>query len=219
MKDIDIKTKIALVMMTYDGNGKLVKFTDKIYGFYNDNNTVNFIRLSDITVIKQEYTIQYILDKVIVVFARNQNDLSDIRSYILDIDTFEVIYASIYRMEVINNIIYEGNNIAMYHHGENELTRKIFDLLGNRLGEIQAYSNISIEFIEGTDYYVVRHDKVGEIHEFVSIYKIADKVEFAWSSNYYDVRCIGDGLYSFSKYGNYEYTKIYNFNKRELVEA
>ena len=107
MKELDIETKIALVKMTYDGDGRLVKFTDKIYGFYNDNNTVNFIRLTDLTIIKQEYTIQYIIDKVMVVFASNQNDLSDIRSYILDIDTFEVIYASNYRMEVIDNIIYK----------------------------------------------------------------------------------------------------------------
>ena len=85
MKELDIETKIALVKMAYDGDGRLVKFTDKIYGFYNDNNTVNFIRLTDLTIIKQEYTIQYIIDKVMVVFASNQNDLSDIRSYILDI--------------------------------------------------------------------------------------------------------------------------------------
>lgn len=219
MEEMDIKTKISLVLMTYDGNGKLVKFTDKIYGFYNYNNTVNFIRLSDMTIIKQEYTIQYILDKVIVVFARNQNDLSDISSYILDIDTFEVIYDSTYRMEVTNNIIYEGNNISMYQEGYKELIRRVFSLTGEKIGEIKAYSNISIDYIDKTYYYIIRHEKVGEINEYVSIYRINNNIELLWNSNEYDVRCIGDGIYSFSKYGNYEYTKVYNFYEKGLIEA
>lgn len=219
MKELDIETKIALIKMTYDGNGKLVKFTDRVYGFYKGNNTVNFIRLSDMRVVGQDYTIVYILDNVIVAFTSNGTDLSDIRSYILDIDTFEVKVASRYRLELVNNIIYEGNNVAMYHHGDKQLLRKIYDTNGNCLGGIGAYSNISAEYIEDTDYYIFKHTQIGEVTEEVTIVKITDKVEVLWSSNEYDVRCIGYGLCSFSKYHNYEDTKIYNFINKELVEA
>lgn len=219
MQDMDIKTKISLIRMTYDGNGILTKFTDKVYGFCNSDNTVNFIRLSDMEIINQAYTIRYILDKLIVVFSRDKVNLSNVRAYILDIDTFEPIIISKYRLEVIDDIIYEGNNLAMYHHGEKTLTRNIFNLLGQKIGEIEAFSDIDINRIEGTDYYIVNHIQIGEIKKHVTICKITDKVESLWCSNEYDVDCIADGLYSFSKHCKYEDTKVYDFFKGSLVEV
>lgn len=215
---MDIKTKLALIMMAYSDKDKLTKFTDKVYGFCNSDGTVNIVDLHNMKLIEKPFLINYILDKILILHHKNINNLNFMTDYILDIDTFEIIEESQYRLSLVNNIVYESNNIIMYNHGEELLVRQIFNEAGEKIGEIKAYSDLSIENIDGTDYYIARHTKVGETKETVAIYKINKDVKLIWESNEYDVTNIADGLYSFSKYSNYKDTKVYNFYKKELME-
>ena len=218
MEKMDIKTKLAIIMMTYADKGRLTKFTDKVYGFCNSDGTVNIVDLHSMKVIEKPFSISYILDRILILHHKDINNLNFMTDYILNIDTFEIIEESQYRLSLVSNIVYESNNITMYNHGEEILVRKIYNELGENIGEIKAYSDLSIENIEGTDYYIAKHTKVGETKETVAVYKINKDVKLIWESDEYDVANIADGIYSFSRYSNYKDTKVYNFYKKELAE-
>ena len=215
--NISLKDRLSLLLLTYNGSGKLTKFNDKLYGFYNSDNTVNFIRLNDMHVIEQAYSIKYILDTIIIVYPSMVLNIVNHKSYILDIETFEVIYESEYMLETIGDIIYEGNNMKMHRHQGETLPRKVFDTFGREIGEIEVFTNISIYSIEKTPYYICSHSVVGVTEEFTTICKLDKTFRTLWESNEYDVREIGDGLFSFSKYNNYRETSVYDFYKQELI--
>ena len=103
MQEIDIKTRIALLLMTYDGKGKLTKFQDDVYGFVDETNKVRLLDLINNKIFDEAYNIRYIGDNVIIL-NKIEKLLYNIvsASIILDRKTFKIIEEKDSEMTVYN---------------------------------------------------------------------------------------------------------------------
>ena len=239
MQETDIKTKVALLLMTYDGKGKLTKFQDDIYGFVDENNRVRLIDLINNKIFDEAYNIRYIGDNVIILNKIEKLLYTIISaSIILDRKTFKIIEEKNSEMTVYNKIIVSKE--------EKESTECIiYDLHGNKLWQIEdnISSGLEVQCTDRDDYYIISfYEKSisiedyreaienGNINEQLEQRKTvllikynednSDRpIEVIWKSNKYDVENIGYGLYKISDVKDFSKVYVYdliNLSKIEL---
>lgn len=239
MQEIDIKTRIALLLMTYNGKGKLTKFQDGVYGFVDETNKVRLLDLINNKIFDEAYNIRYIGDNVIIL-NKIEKLLYNIvsASIILDRKTFKIIEEKDSEMTVYNKLIVSKE--------EKENTECIlYDLHGNKLwqAEDNISSGLEVQCTDRDDYYIIsfyeksisledykeaiengNYNEQLEQRKTVLLIKYNEDssekpIEVIWKSNKYDVENIGYGLYKVSDARDFSKVYVYdliNLSKIEL---
>lgn len=238
MQKIDKKTRLALLLMTYDGKGKLTKFQDDIYGFVDDTSRVRLVDLINNKIFDEAYDMKYIGDDVIVL---NKIEMLAYNvateSILLDRKTFKIIEEKDSEMTVYNKIIVSKK--------EKETTEYIiYDLQGNKLWQLEneVVSGLDVQCTDRDDYYIISfydndikpEDYMNELNskDFFDCLEQRKKVlllkysednkekpiEVVWESNKYDVENIGYGLYKILDRNDFSNVYIYDLMNLKKIE-
>lgn len=237
MNRTDIKTKIAMLMMLYDGKGKLTKFQDDIYGFVDETNKVQLIDLVHNKIIDEPYDIRYIGNDIIILgVIKIQAQLGGIttKSIILDRKRFEIIVEQNTEMNVCNKLIISNNYFS-------EQPCKIYDLHGKEIYELdeKVCNDFTAQCTDRDDYYIFTfYSEVIDMDDYKDIVDYDDSaqrktvllvkynendennpIEIVWKSNKFTVENVGYGLYKVSDVTDFRKVFIYdilNLSKIEL---
>ena len=237
MNRTDIKTKIAMLMMLYDGKGKLTKFQDDIYGFVDETNKVQLIDLVHNKIIDEPYDIRYIGNDVIILgVIKIQTQFGGIttKSIILDRKRFEIIVEQNTEMNVCNKLIISNNYFS-------EQPCKIYDLHGKEIYELdeKVCNDFTAQCADRDDYYIFTfYSEVIDMDDYKDIVDYDDSaqrktvllvkynendennpIEIVWKSNKFTVENVGYGLYKVSDVTDFRKVFIYdilNLSKIEL---
>jgi len=245
MDSLDTKTKVAMLMMMYDGDGKLTKFQDDIYGFvkiiYNYDTygfrveyiKVNLLDLIHNTILDEDYKIDYIGEHILLLRSDVRESLYSSVTYntILDRKTFEVLERSAGDATVVGNII------TITEYGRPETRCSFYDMHGKKIYEITgnvAYDEVIVE-CANEEYYIVRYGVFNDsdtndeddtsILELTVLLKydktdINEPIKKIWESDKYNMVNIGHGLYALLEFGieNIDTIKVIDLvNLKEVV--
>lgn len=155
MEKDNIKSKIEILSMTYDGLGKLTKFQDDIYGFVDETNKVRLIDLVNNKIFDTAYNIRYIGEDIILLNNFNNIIFKVVaESVILDRHTFKIIEKQNSEMMVCNELIVSKN----YNSEDNCI---LYDLQGRKIWEInkEEITDIEVKYTDSDDYYIISYFK------------------------------------------------------------
>lgn len=240
MNETDIKTKIAMLMMMYDGKGKLTKFQDDIYGFVDETNKVQLIDLIHNKIISEPYNIRYIGDDIILLSVIENKSFGisfgsgiTTKSIILNRRTFEVIDEQDTEMAAYNKIIISQNYFL-------QSQCKIYNMQGKELCTLdeKICNDFMVQCTDRDDYYIFSfYSEVIDIHDYEATFESEinkqrktvllvkydehneDKpIEIVWKSNKFDVENIGYGLYKISDVTDFRKAYVYDIMNLRKIE-
>lgn len=225
MTNKEKQEQIALLQMTYDKYGKLIKLAENVYGFVSSHNKVRLVNIENGKMIHGEWNLRYIGENVIILNSYMDQRLMTggcgsilLRGLIVEIGTLDIIYESENDLLIADDIIYE--TLKDGFPSDEELPFKIFDMRGNLLGNLITTGDIVISKTDNDEYYIVE-ERYNARYDYKYTLLHYDKknntMKSVWYTDEHDIQCIGYGLYKISKNKNYKETMIYDIVNMKYI--
>lgn len=214
MDNISIEEKVNLIKMMYTGKGRFCKFTDKVYGFIHNDNTVNIIDTYNMLIFDKAYQIKYITDDIILL--SNFSIVEKIYNcLILDANIFKIIQSKGSSfMDICGDIIYEIDPTEFTIS-----SLRVYDLKGNYLNSLEfdgtdiSITNMELTHINNSNYYMIGNSSL----KYITYYDKGKSIKIVSKVGEHHIDNIGDGLYMFSPKIDTDKVIVYDFIKNKIV--
>lgn len=217
--DTKLRSQLCLIQMSYNITGNITKIDTGLYGFMQKDRKIILVNLKTMTPLDDSYNIVYYNDNLIVLHKLNTSNFLN-STIIIDRNTFEELYRTSNYIYVEGDVLYEVNSKITTDISD----ANIFDIKGNKIGNISLGWSPRLKNIACTDYYIYTYTNTFDNEkESLGTYGIMhyikedNTIKDVWKSLDYDAEEIAEGKVMFCNTKDYRETYVYDFREMRMI--
>lgn len=228
--DTELFDKLNLTKLSFNLQGRLTEIDEGIFGFSQKDGKIILVNPNTMIPLDKPYNLRLLDANIIVLDSILLGYLSE--SYIIDRNTFDIIYKTNYSLISEGDLLYESpGEMSIY-----DKDVKILNRFGKEIYNLVISNGINITSIANTSLYMtqyhinIKEDKPEDVlenlgfltndsivTEIISYTPTMDKAKQIWKSFDYSVDIISESKLLFMKKSDYSEQYVYDFNKKKII--